>query len=732
MRRYRFLLVSVVILSSGLVMLVAPAVVSAAAYQRLFSFSSAAHAPAGPACLPADGGLYGTTPEGGRFGLGSVFVLRRNAGGAWVSTTLHSFTDDEGTSPKTGVIQARDGNFYGTTEAGGPDGLGTVFKMTPAGVVTMLHAFGAAGGGPYMTGLVQGPDDALYGTTTTPGGTGTTFRITPAGAFTTLAHLSGAGMFSATGTRALALATDGNFYGSIGPALFRMSPDGAITYLHDFGDLDAPATGLVQASNGDLYGITTGFFGAPSSAFKISTSGAYTALRTFSYGEVMRPTGAMVQGPDGYLYGTDVGFGAPANLFRMATDGTLTIVHTFSTAEALPAGGLIVAGGRLIGMTTVPLPLQGGTVGTGVGVAYAATTSGAFGTFFTFPDGPGSSPYGALLPADDGFIYGTTFYGRTAVYRMTADGDVKTFHAFTDAEGTRPWAGLIQGADGDFYGACAVGGTDGAGTIFKMNRSGVLTKVHDFHGADGRAPTGQLLQASNGDIWGTTVSGGAKNCGTAFKITPDGVLTTLYSFASAGAQEGGCAPIAGLTPWADGNFWGTSNGYFPLIPANVYRMTPAGVYQQVFSLTAPENNASNSTFGSLVQGSDGRLYGTSYRDPSPACSHACPGTVFAISLNRTFGFTTLHVFDNSDGSGPGNLVEADGWLYGGTVFGGANNAGTLFRVSKTGEFETLHRFTGKDGANPVSRLLPMPDGSFLGTTSAGGANGVGVLFRFVP
>jgi uncharacterized repeat protein (TIGR03803 family) len=127
-----------------------------------------------------DGNLYGTTKEGGAFNLGTVFKMDATGN----VTVLHSFTGPDGNTPTAPLIQTPDGNFYSTTQVGGSpgNGNGTIFKMDASGNVTVLHAFGGPPDGRSPSaGLVQGVDGNLYGTTEF-GGTndiGAVFRLNP-------------------------------------------------------------------------------------------------------------------------------------------------------------------------------------------------------------------------------------------------------------------------------------------------------------------------------------------------------------------------------------------------------------------------------------------------------------------------------------------------------------------------------------------------------------------------
>lgn len=224
-----------------------------------------------------DGDFYGVTEDGGADGPGVVFKITQNGS----LTTLHSFCSQSGCAdgeiPYAGLIQAADGNLYGTTTGGGANGQGTVFRITPSGQLTTLYNFcaqvGCADGADPVAALVQSRDGSFYGTTYYGGtaGLGTVFRITPAGTLTTLhSFCSESGCADGQGSWAqLIQATDGNFYGTTyaggihgGGTIFSMTPDGTLTTLYSFCAQSACAdgktlyAGLVQDTDGTFYGTT--------------------------------------------------------------------------------------------------------------------------------------------------------------------------------------------------------------------------------------------------------------------------------------------------------------------------------------------------------------------------------------------------------------------------------------------------------------------------------------------
>jgi uncharacterized repeat protein (TIGR03803 family) len=222
------------------------------------------YGPAAPLIEGTDGNFYGTTAYGGTNGYGTVFSV--TTGG--VLTTLHSFDVTDGATPWAGLVQGTNGNFYGTTNQGGdltceaPYGCGTVFKITPTGTLTTLHIFEGTDGYASFAGLVQGRDGNFYGTASGYfDGPGTVFKITPSGVLTTLVYF-GQGNNGSHPCGPLIQATDGNFYGAtfyggtVG-TIFSMTPAGTLTTLHTFNITDGYGPwSLTQATNGTFYGTT--------------------------------------------------------------------------------------------------------------------------------------------------------------------------------------------------------------------------------------------------------------------------------------------------------------------------------------------------------------------------------------------------------------------------------------------------------------------------------------------
>jgi len=257
---------------------------SAQTFNSLYSFNFTDGAyPVAPLIQATNGTFYGTTEGGANpscgvgmwydIGCGTVFKI--TPGGNL--TTLYSFCSQnnctDGQNPYAGLIRATDGNFYGTTEGGGANGDGTVFKITPGGKLTTLHSFDSTDGANPYAGLVQASNGKLYGTTE-GGGTssdGAVFKITPGGKLTALHSFDGTD--GANPYAGLVQATDGNFYGTtsnggrytLNPlttceecgTVFKITPKGKLTTLYSFNSDGAyPVAPLIQAANGSFYGTT--------------------------------------------------------------------------------------------------------------------------------------------------------------------------------------------------------------------------------------------------------------------------------------------------------------------------------------------------------------------------------------------------------------------------------------------------------------------------------------------
>jgi len=353
------------------------------------------NAPVAELVADRNGQLYGTTEMGGSYGRGTLYriTLPASATGNATYQTLHSFKPGEGATPEGGVLIGADGGYYGTTNAGGTYGNGTVYRVDPASLtLKTLHSFNpnakAGDGSNPSGGLTAGPGGLLYGTTDLSGahGVGTVFAISPKGAsvsYTTIHNFgspgdgarpyqgrlvsSGSYLFGMTGS-------DTNQGFGVVYELFQSGSTWSEAVLHQFGtvpgDPYGPSNGLVRDKSGNLYGCGQGGHFAKGAVFELSPAG-----------------------PGAFNYSIIESFGA----------------HTGEPAVASCALALDSTG-RLIGTSS-----NGGQYGEGT--VFRLTGSGSawsLSTRFSFGPVNGVNPYcpvAPLLPLPNGYYAGTAISG---------------------------------------------------------------------------------------------------------------------------------------------------------------------------------------------------------------------------------------------------------------------------------------------------------------------------------
>jgi uncharacterized repeat protein (TIGR03803 family) len=394
---------------------------------------------------------------------------------------IYSFAGgSDGASPRASVIQASDGNLYGTTLSGGSGSYGTVFKIsnpTTSPTETVIHAFtgGVDGGWPYSP-LLQASDGNLYGTTFV-GGSGSACGGGSCGVVFRIGNLSTVPTFSV---------------------------------IYDFAggsDGSDPEAALIQASDSNLYG-TTPYGGSSGSGtvFKITNLGTTpveSIVYSFSGGmfDGATPRVALVQASDGNLYGTtdSGGSNGSGTIFKIRIQSgtpTESVIYNFPSSTLEYYSSLIQASdGNLYGSMGYVGPGCGG--GSDCGQVYRVSnlaTSPTFVQIYSFLGGTDGAVPSALFQANDGFLYGTTVYGG----------------------GTTDCGGL------------------GCGTVFQLiNLAGTPTEsvIYSFTGGgDGAGPSASVIQASDRNLYGTAQNGGT-SFGTVFKIVNTNDHLAYYTLA---------------------------------------------------------------------------------------------------------------------------------------------------------------------------------------------------------
>jgi uncharacterized repeat protein (TIGR03803 family) len=471
-------------------------------------------------------------------------------------TNLWSFTNGfDGANPYAGLVQGNDGNFYGTTygTGSGPSANGTVFKISPGGVLTSLWSFtGGNDGANPQAGLVQGSDSNFYGTTAWGGASsyGTVFRISPGGSLTNLWSFTG-GTDGANPQAGLVQGSDSNFYGTAASGgasgngtVFRISPSGSLSNIWSFtGGTDGanPMAGLLQGGDGNFYGTTYGSGSGPSAygtVFRMSPGGSLTNLWSFTGGDDgAYPWAALVQGIDSNFYGTASYGGAygAGTVFRIGSSGSLTNLWSFT----------------------------GGT--------------------------DGANPQAGLVQGSDSNFYGTAASGGTSgngtVFRISPSGSLTSLWSFTGCgDGANPMAGLAQGSDGNLYGTTYGSGNGPSpyGTVFKLSlspvpppvamftanpTSGMTPLIVSFTDTSSNSPTSWMWTDTNGDL--------STSRDPTFTYANAGAYTVQLIACNAGGCGTNTAVIDVYSPfaWWQLTYFGSTNYSFNTSPSGDYTGT---------------------------------------------------------------------------------------------------------------------------------------------------------------
>jgi uncharacterized repeat protein (TIGR03803 family) len=555
--------------------------IASSVFTKKIDFSGASNGatPNGSLVQAKDGKLYGMASSGGTNNMGTLFSFDPATGNL---TVLLNFSGvSNGSAPNGSLIQTSSGKLCGLTYTGGTNNLGVMFSFDPATSLfsKMVDFAGATNGANPNGDLLQTSTGKLYGTTTGGGtnGSGVIFEYdTLTGLFTNRLNFDGT-------------TQGGSPYGS-----------------------------LIQSSNGSLYGLTN-LGGANSSGviFKFDTVTAVLSNVTdFIGANGSNPNGSLLQALNGKLYGMTSagGFNGNGVLFEydpLATPAFSVKLH-FNQADAgaNPTASLIQASnGKLYGLTSA-----GGANGIGTLFEYDTVTS----TYTKLVDfdgaGKGFSPKGSLVQASNGKLYGMANSGgandkgvlfqydpSTAVFTKELDFDAIPSGAF-------PYGSLIQAKNGKLYGLTYGGGTSDNGVLFEFDPgTNTFTKKMDFNGVvNGSAPYNALMQASSGKLFGLTLNGGTDTSGVLFEYDVNtSTYTKKYDF---NRLAKGCYPNGGLVEGKNGLLYGMTtlggtNGTGVIFQFD----TASSVYSVSYNFNAASDGISPQS--SLVMASDHKLYG---------------------------------------------------------------------------------------------------------------------------
>lgn len=515
-------------------------VAHAQSFSVLYNFGSKSGDPANPSfsgivVQGRDGNLYSTTDSGGANSAGAIFRITPTG----TLKVLYSFTGgSDGANPSSGLTLGTDGNFYGTTLGGGANFDGTVFKITPSGTITVLHSFNCTDGCEPVAGLIQGTDGKFYGTT-----------------------------FAADGT------------------VFKISSAGAFNTIHTFNFVDGggPNAVLVQGSDGNFYGTTDsgGMFGF-GTVFRITSGGTFTQLHSFDCTVGCVPVDGLVQGTDGAFYGTtrEGGANSDGTVFKITAGGTLTTLHNFGGADgAAPFGGLVQAtDGNFYGTTS-----SGGTLNQGT--IFRISPKGSYSVLYNFDGTTGSTPYVTPFQHTNGIVYGDTDLGGSGNVSPCTAGNCGVFYSLNAS--LRAFVSLLP-----------YSGNVGK-TIEILGQGFTSTTTVSFNGtaATPTVKSGAYLTAAvpNGATTGfvrVTTSSGTLTSNKKFRVTPQ-----ITSFSPTSGPVGTVVTITGvsLTQITSVRFGGKSASFTVISDTQVTATVPTGAKTGKIGITTAGGAATSAT-----------------------------------------------------------------------------------------------------------------------------------------
>lgn len=463
-----------------------------------------------------------------------LFALIATPSYSQTLTTITNFSMAAASNPGP-LVQGFDGDFYGVTSSGSQYSRGTIFKVTPSGTLTILYTFcsqiNCPDGDQPIGSLLQTPEGYFYGVTSIGGANGqggTIFRISPQGEFTTLYS-------------------------------FCSQPNCA--------DGNAPSEGLMQATNGALYGTTEGGgVGGSNSGgtiFRITPQGVFTSLYSLNF----------------------------------FVDGAQPIGKLFQSGDGLIFGSTLYGPGDLFGKTT--------------GTIFNITDAGVFATVYKFcrqagcPDG--SAPCGGLTQLPNGNFFGTTLGGGAGgygtIFKMTPLDQLTTILSFDLTDGYYPdlQAPLLSATDNNLYGTTPEGGSN-YGTLFRITPGGKLTTLYNFctqpNCLDGAFASSGVIQSTSGKFYGTTTQGGTEaDAGTVF--TFDNGLSPFIEAVSISRKIGAAVVILGnnLSEASGVQFNGTPASFTVVSDTQIRTTVPHGATSGFVTVTTPAGSlSSNQSF----------------------------------------------------------------------------------------------------------------------------------------
>jgi len=695
--------------------------------------------------------LWSTTSSGGLYSNGGT-IFKMDSSGNNHSIEKDFVVNDCKNPTYTELLEMNDGSFYGMSKFGGVWNSGVIFQYNPiTNIYTKKINFDLTKGTYPEASLIQAIDGKLYGMTS-QGGTnneGVLFQYDPiTNVYAKKLDFSNS-LMGRFPLGSLIQASDGNLYGLTSAGgnngagvLFQYNPVADVyTKKIDFNFTNgqSPSGTLLQANDGMLYGLTkvggTNNYGVLFQ-YNINTNSLIVKVNFTGGVNGNNPFGSLIQASDNMLYGFTEFGGTDGTgvLFQYnLSSNTFTKKSDFSVINGRsPKGQLIQANdGNLYGLAP-----QSGTNNNGVLFQYNLISEVLVPKINFSNQINGSFPQGSLMQASDGKLYGMTNSsninsigndGTIFQYNVTSNSLVNKLVFGLATNGAMPITNLLKLNDGKLLGVTQVRGINNEGVLYEYNPSiKSYTKKIDFSSVvTGKFPSGALIQASNGKIYGVATDGGIYANGVLFEY--DKIANTLIKKVDFSSLIGR-SPEGSLVEASDGNLYGTTrNGgvndkgvlfqYDPITNAYLKKYDFSGII---------DGELPN---GGLIQASDGNLYGLTQ---SGGANNF--GVLFQYNLSNNT-YTKLIDFSGSlNGAKPlSSLIQAsDGYIYGMTRNGGINDFGVIFRYDiLSNTFTKRFDFVGAStGYYPAGSLFETSNGDIYGMTSFGGVNSKGVIFKY--
>ncbi|MBL7964853.1 MAG: hypothetical protein JNM31_13530 [Flavobacteriales bacterium] len=697
--------------------------------------------------LMAQQTFWGTASQGGTLNQGTLYTVT-NTG---TFTKRFDFQRNLGNASRSEMIKATNGLYYGVARQGGVNGVGVLFSYNPSTgaynvLVNFISQTGALSGSAPEGGVIQHSNGKLYGlcrfggAAATNHGTFWEYNIATS-TFTKLVTFTG----NSTGIQPVGRpveAPNGKIYfatnqggaSNVG-SLCEWNPTTSVFtrfFVFTGANGSSPTRGLTRASNGLLYGTTSaGGTNSLGVLYQLDpTTNAVTKLADFSSGVGSAPVGELCQAADGHLYGTCSAGGTNANgtIFRyQIAPSSLTKVFDMASATGrLPYGRLMQASnGLLYGMT-----YQGGTSDQGVLYSFNTATS-AYAVVLNLAAQTISLPFGGFLEDGPGNLIATTSAGGVnnagVLFRYDLNSSQYTqLVGFDVSTGASPWNAPVRAADGKFYGVTVSGGVNNSGVIYSFDpTTSAYVKLVDLGLASGRYPYGKPLLLNN-KLYGTCNQHPAGFPGVDGTIWAYDIGSQTFSVLLSLTTATGTRPLSGMIVGNDGKLYGNTSegGTFG--------------YGTFFSYEIPSNTLTvikhhrpqdgTEPYGEPFQASNGIIYG-------PMNASGVTGTGAIYQYNPVSGIYAkiLDMPGTPNGAEPaGQMAQAaNGKLYGLAGSQGGSTGGVIYEytIGSPTPYAVAFSMTSAQGQGSESGLLLGNDGLLYGS-NLGGGSGNGTLIRY--